>query len=171
VHHTKTKGDLGVAKAFADIVAQGFLVLFPATEHAPFDLVAYDDGVFHRVQVKYRAVRRGGLYVRFRSVWSDRNGLHERPMDKSAVDVMCIYCPDTDSCYYIRPSDFRQGVTLRVVPTRNGQAIGVLAAEDCRQFPPRPRERQQPPGEPRGWGPPAALTYADPSHGGRSSGG
>ncbi|MET0901103.1 MAG: group I intron-associated PD-(D/E)XK endonuclease [Mycobacterium sp.] len=35
-HHTKDKGDLGVAKVHADLVSQGFTVLFPATEHAPF---------------------------------------------------------------------------------------------------------------------------------------
>ncbi|MEA3055553.1 MAG: hypothetical protein QOD30_985, partial [Actinomycetota bacterium] len=34
-HHTKNKGDLGVAKAHADLVGQGFIVLFPTTEHAP----------------------------------------------------------------------------------------------------------------------------------------
>ena len=43
-HHTKDKGDLGVAKAYADLVGQGYTVLFPATEHAPFDLVAYRRG-------------------------------------------------------------------------------------------------------------------------------
>ena len=41
VHHTKDKGDLGTAKAHADLVERGFLVLFHATEHAEFDLVAY----------------------------------------------------------------------------------------------------------------------------------
>lgn len=45
-HHTKDKGDLGVAKAYADLVAKGFDVLFPTTEHAPFDLVAYAEGTF-----------------------------------------------------------------------------------------------------------------------------
>lgn len=45
-HHTKDKGDLGVAKAHADLVTKGFYVLFPTTEHAPFDLVAYADGAF-----------------------------------------------------------------------------------------------------------------------------
>lgn len=30
-HHTKDKGDLGVAKAHADLVGKGFYVLFPAT--------------------------------------------------------------------------------------------------------------------------------------------
>jgi hypothetical protein len=45
-HHTKDKGDLGVAKAHADLVSEGFTVLFPATEHAPIDLVAYGAGEF-----------------------------------------------------------------------------------------------------------------------------
>jgi hypothetical protein len=56
-HHTKDKGDLGVAKVHADLVGKGFTVLFPATEHAPFDLVAYAAGEFHRLQVKYRSAK------------------------------------------------------------------------------------------------------------------
>jgi hypothetical protein len=43
VHHTKEKGDLGVLKAQLDLFEQGFLILNPVTEHAPFDLVAYKD--------------------------------------------------------------------------------------------------------------------------------
>jgi len=53
-HHTKNKGDLGVVKAFCDLVEKGFVILFPATEHAPFDLAAYKDNRFIRIQVKYR---------------------------------------------------------------------------------------------------------------------
>ncbi|MCL1870311.1 MAG: group I intron-associated PD-(D/E)XK endonuclease [Promicromonosporaceae bacterium] len=64
-HHTKDKGDLGVAKPHADIVGQGFTVLFPATEHAPFDLVAYADGTFYRVQVKYRSALTGAAHGPF----------------------------------------------------------------------------------------------------------
>ena len=134
-HHTKDKGDLGTAKAHADLVGHGFTVLFPATEHAAFDLVAYRDGVFHRVQVKYRSARLGSISVQFRSVWADRNGTHMKPSDKSEVDVMCIYCPETDDCYYLRPGDYRQSVTLRVTPTKNGQQRGVLLAESFRTFP------------------------------------
>jgi hypothetical protein len=127
-HHTKDKGDLGVAMAHADVVRQGFVVLFPATEHAPFDLVAYADGVFHRLQVKYRSARSGAITVHFRSVWNDRQGTHATPTDKSAIDVVCIYCPETDDCYYIRPSEHGASVTLRVAPSRNGQRSGVLDA-------------------------------------------
>lgn len=41
-HHTKEKGDVGVAKAIADLSIKGFKILTPLTEHLPFDLVVYD---------------------------------------------------------------------------------------------------------------------------------
>ena len=134
-HHTKDKGDLGTAKAHADLASQGFTVLFPATEHAAFDLVTYKLGQFSRVQVKYRSARAGAISVRFRSVWADRNGTHMKPSDKSEYDVLCVYCPETDGCYYVRPADFGQSVTLRVLPSRNGQSVGVVPAAGFRSFP------------------------------------
>ena len=134
-HHTKDKGDLGIAKAHADLVDKGYTVLFPATEHAAFDLVAYGAGAFHRVQVKYRSARTGSISVQFRSVWADRNGTHMKPSDKSEVDIVCIYCPETDDCYYLRPVDYRQSVTLRVTPSKNSQQRGVLPAATFRTFP------------------------------------
>lgn len=134
-HHTKDKGDLGTAKAHADLVGNGYMVLFPATEHAEFDLVAYRDGTFHRVQVKYRSAVSGSIKVQFRSVWADRNGTHTKPSDKSEVDVVCVYCPETDACYYLRPADHRQSATLRVTPSKNGQERGVLSAAAFRTFP------------------------------------
>ena len=114
---------------------------FPATEHAPFDIVAYRDGVFIRVQVKYRSAVTGKLSVAFRSVWADRDGTHMKPIDKSAIDVVCVYCPETDECYYLRPKDFSQSVTLRVTPSRNGQKTGVLLAADFRSLPADPFTR------------------------------
>ncbi|WP_318253030.1 group I intron-associated PD-(D/E)XK endonuclease [Mycolicibacterium neoaurum] len=137
-HHTKDKGDLGVAKAFADLVTKGFDVLFPATEHAPFDLVAYSSGVFYRVQVKYRSMRRGVVTLKLSSNWTDRHGVHRTPIDKDAVDVICIYCPDTDECYYIRPTDHGVSVNLRIAAPRNGQQKRILAASAFRDLPEPP---------------------------------
>jgi hypothetical protein len=134
-HHTKDKGDLGVAKAHADLVSQGFVVLFPATEHAPFDLVAYRDGAFQRVQVKYRSGKSGRVQVAFRTSWADRLGTHERPIDKTQVDVICVYCPETDECYYLRPPHHGSCVSLRVSPARNNQVAGVLVANAFRLMP------------------------------------
>jgi hypothetical protein len=135
MHHTKDKGDLGVAKAHADLASQGFTVLFPTTEHAPFDLVAYSDGAFHRIQVKYRSARGGAVKVHFRSMWTDRRGTHTNDVDKSSIDMLCVYCPETDECYYVRPVDYGASVTLRVSPSKNGQRLGVLHAAEFRELP------------------------------------
>jgi hypothetical protein len=135
-HPTKTKGDLAVAHAYADLMDQGFLVLFPATEHAPFDLVAYRDERFARVQVKYRSVgKNGAVLVEFGTGWADRHGIHKLPMDKAQVDLLCVYCPDTKACYYIRPQNHRNAVSLRILPAANNQRDRIHLAEDFRRVP------------------------------------
>ncbi|CAM5669950.1 hypothetical protein MAUB1S_04932 [Mycolicibacterium aubagnense] len=138
-HHTKDKGDLGVAKAHADLAAKGYTVLFPVTEHAPFDLVAYEAGEFHRLQVKYRSARAGAITVKFRSTWADRNGTHTTVTEKASIDAVCIYCPDTDECYYVDPAAHNYSVTLRVTPSKNNQQSGVLDAAEFRDLSPRNR--------------------------------
>lgn len=135
-HHTKDKGDLGVAKVHADLVGKGFTVLFPATEHAPFDLVAYAAGEFHRLQVKYRSARSGAVTVKFRSMWTDRNGTHTTPTDKGEIDAVCIYCPETDDCYYVKPAEHGASVTLRIASSKNGQHLRVLDAACFRELAP-----------------------------------
>ena len=114
-------------------------MLFPATEHAPFDLVAYAAGQFYRLQVKYRSARAGGVSVNFRSTWADRNGTHTTRTDKESIDAVCIYWPETDECYYVYPAEHNHSVTLRVTPSRNGQRTGVLDAAMFRDLVPRLR--------------------------------
>jgi hypothetical protein len=135
MHHTKEKGDLGVLKAQVDLHQQGWMVLSPHTEHAPFDIVGYRDSRFLRIQVKFRSEKNGVLAVHLKSIWSDKHGTHEKPMDKEQVDLLCVYCPETDECYYVRPLDFNKNVTLRVRPTKNNQSLGVLLASDYRKIP------------------------------------
>lgn len=138
-HHTKDKGDLAQAKVQADLIERGAMVLLPLTEHAPFDLVAYLDGAFYRVQVKFRTVTRGVLPVHFRSVWADRNGVHAKRMPRHEVDVVAVYSPDTRQCYYIDPQDFGESVNLRTTAPRNGQSSGIHLADDYRSMPPARR--------------------------------
>jgi hypothetical protein len=94
-HRTKNKGDLGVLHAQLDLAEKGFGVLAPLTEHEAFDLVAYRENRFLRVQVKYRAAVHGRIEIRFTTCWADRNGTHTTPIDRSVVDVICVFCPDT----------------------------------------------------------------------------
>ena len=136
MHHTKQKGDLGVLKAQLDLFEQGFVLLNPMTEHAPFDLVAYKDKKFLRIQVKYKSVdKTGSITVHFRSCWADKNGTHMQAVDKGEVDIYCIYCPDTDECYYFNPTDFNHSVTLRVEMPKNNQSKNINLATDYRRVP------------------------------------
>lgn len=135
-HHTKSKGDLGVLKAQVDLFEQGFTICVPQTEHAPFDLVAYRNGEFRRVQVKYRALsENGALLVKFTTCWADRHGTHTVPIDKNEIDLFCVYCPDTDECYYLEPKHFRSNVSLRVKASKNCQAKRIHFAADYRRAP------------------------------------
>lgn len=129
-HHTKEKGDLGVAKAYCDLIEKGYIVLFPTTEHAPFDLVAYDGSRFIRIQVKYRSAVNGCLLVNLITWWADKNGSHGKPIDKRQVDVFCVYCPETDRCYYFRAQEVNTSLTLRISPPRNNQSKNVKFADD-----------------------------------------
>ena len=135
-HHTKDKGDLGVLKAQADLCFQGYTILTPCTEHAPFDLVIYKDGLFKRVQVKYRRVRPdGAIHFTLRSCWSDSNGCHVKPLDKGEFDIVCIYCPDTDKCYYVPTSEIDHCITLRIAKPKNNQKSGVKLADGYTRVP------------------------------------
>jgi hypothetical protein len=115
---------------------KGYIVSIPLTEHAPFDLVIYKDGVFKSVQVKYRSANRHGtLEIRFTSSWADKSGTHIQAVDKSKIDVYCVYCPDTDECYYFDPDEFGKTINLRVRPSKNNQQAGIRLASDYTRVP------------------------------------
>jgi len=135
-HHTKVKGDLGVLKAQLSLYEQGYLILQPITEHAPFDLVAYKDNAFKRVQVKYKSLdKTGAMTLHFRSCWADKNGTHMQAVDKDQIDLYCIYCPDTDECYFLDPNAFDKSVTLRVEMPKNNQSKHIKFVADYRGVP------------------------------------
>ena len=130
-HHTKEKGDLGVLKAQLSFFEQGYLILQPITEHAPFDLVVYKDNAFKRVQVKYKSLdKTGAITLHFRSCWTDKNGTHMQAVNKEEIDLYCIYCPDTDDCYFLDPKAFDKSVTLRVETPKNNQIKHIHFVSD-----------------------------------------
>ena len=128
MHHTKDKGDIGLAKAIADITQQGWIVCLPFTEHAAFDLIAYKDNVCKRVQVKYRALKGDTLEYQLRSSWSDKHGVHTKFIDKSSIDIFCFYCPNTDACYYVVPPKDTSTIILRKTKSKRSKS---LLLEQC----------------------------------------
>lgn len=134
-HHTKNKGDLGVLKVQLDLYEKGYLILTPNTEHAAFDLVAYKDGIFKRVQVKYWAAKNDVITVPFKTSWADKNGNHTKKYDKNEIDLMCIYCPDTDKCYYIVPLKCGNAINLRLSKPKSHQKANIHMADDYLEIP------------------------------------
>lgn len=130
-HHTKDKGDKGTGNVIADLLSKGIQVCLPLSEHLPFDLVAVkQDGTLMRVSVKYRALKKGSLYVAFSSSYSDSHGVHTKAIDKSLIDLLAIYCPETATVYYVDPSKFDKNVTLRIEESKNNQTKGINLAKD-----------------------------------------
>lgn len=96
------KGTIGVGKAIASLTALGYAVSVPINGACSYDLVAEKDGKFKRVQVKYRKLSsKGKLVVDVRTTClggTTRARLGHRA--NTGYDLLCVYCPDTDLCYY-----------------------------------------------------------------------
>lgn len=130
-HHTKDKGDKGTGNVIADLLSKGIQVCLPLSEHLPFDLIGVKpDGSLMRVSVKYRTLRKGSVFVSFSSSYSDSHGVHTKAVDKSLIDLLAIYCPESNEVYYVIPSKFDKSVTLRVEETKNNQIKGINLAKD-----------------------------------------
>lgn len=99
-HHTKLKGDIGVAYTSFDLARQGFYVFAPMSENCPYDLIVDDGNKLHRIQVK---VRKDGAIPRA-TAYADRTGSHSTKIDPNGFDLFAIvnadytkiaYCPTT----------------------------------------------------------------------------
>ena len=133
-HHTKDKGDVGLAHVIADLMSHGIQVALPISEHLPFDCIAIDEsGAMRRLSVKYRTAARGHLEVRLRSSWADREGVHNRLHGRSDYDAFAIYCPEAEACFYLRVEEVDgSSVVFRLAIPRNGHVAGVRMAKDYR---------------------------------------
>jgi hypothetical protein len=130
-HVKKDRGDLGVAKCIADVTLQGWVISIPITEHATYDLVAEKGGVLLRLQVKYRTAIGDKVCIGLKGTWSDKWGSHIRPFKSGSYDILAVYCPDTDTCYYVKEKEFStysSAITLRLKEAKNSQKSGVRMA-------------------------------------------
>jgi len=56
-------------------------------------------------------------------------------VDKNSVDVFCVYCPDTRTCYYVDPQQANGSVLLRLSVAKNGQRKRLRWASDYTEIP------------------------------------
>ena len=131
----KKKGDLAELKVATDLVARGCELSIPFGEDSNYDLIADYEGRLHRVQVKYTKSNRQIICVRCRSHSLTNGRVRQTKLYTSAmIDWIVVYDATSDRCYYC-PSHLmgvtgRNTLSLRLVPTRNGQMIGIRTAED-----------------------------------------
>jgi hypothetical protein len=133
-HHTKDKGDEGLAQVIADLTTNGIQVAILLSEHLPFDLIAVGDGIPKRVQVRYRAaVDSAHLRCHLGGSWADRNGTHKRVFNASAIDALAIYCPCPRTFVYLRMEELPpSAVSILLAKTRNGQVKRTRHASEYR---------------------------------------
>ncbi|MEH2124829.1 group I intron-associated PD-(D/E)XK endonuclease [Nostoc sp.] len=114
-HHTKGKADLAVAKTIADLTVKDYVILTPLIcEHLPFDLVAWKENKFLKIQVKYSSI--GRIFAN--TSWNDKHGNHKRQYHKDDFDYYAIYLPDKDRVIY--PSFDYRGIIIRTeLPNSN----------------------------------------------------
>ena len=131
MHHTKYKGDIGLARVISDLIEKGYVPCIPLSEHQPYDLVVVlDKGVTVKLQVKYAALRKNGtIEVRFRRNWVDNNGVHSKPYGKKEFDYYAIYCPEKEKILYV-PNNSNCPKVIRFDKPANNQGLSVKWASD-----------------------------------------
>lgn len=130
---TTSKGNIGVAAIMTDLLKKGYEVLIPFSEDSPFDLVVYHDKRFYKIQCKYRALKHGAIIAAFTRMIVNYKKQERRKLKESEIDVIAIYCPDTNKCYYLSYNDIRDKkdrLYLRVSKARNNQTKGTTFAKD-----------------------------------------
>ncbi len=130
----KRKGDLAEMKVAADLLDRGCQLSIPFGEDCDYDLIADTGSCLHRVQVKYTESDGRIILVRCRSHSLTKGKIRQtKHYTAETVDWIAVYDRTTDRCYYCSASELGEGrseLSLRLVPARNGQRIGIRDAEE-----------------------------------------
>ena len=131
---TTAKGEIGEAIILVDLQRQGHAVAIPFGHDLPYDLIVVrkEDGRLERVQCKYTTSNGRVVVAR---VMSNSAWVTHR-YTKDEVDWIATYDATTDQCFYL-PSAVWHGqmaVSLRLVPTINGQRKGIRFASNFRRL-------------------------------------
>lgn len=134
---TYEKGAIGEHRVVADLINQGYRVHKPLVDSLPYDIVVRVKGFFYTVQVKYVTLKNNTIDTAPRRI-KKAGGAKERNKE---FDILAIFCPDTNQCYYVWKDDFESSVRLRVNKVKNGQNLGVRYAKDYTKIKLKSEER------------------------------
>lgn len=123
----KRIGDISEAMVIARLLKDGDVVLKPFGDNERFDLVAYSNEEFIRIQVKTGRLKNGAV------VFATCN--HGRDFEsksyKGDADMFMVYCPETDKVYAVPVDDCKEtACSLRVDAPKNKQIKKIRLAKD-----------------------------------------
>ena len=131
--NTKQKGLIAEHRLKAYFLSEGYDILNPEGDYSPFDFVVFKNNDFHKVQSKYISLSDSGtINVTFSEIKNKERLVH-KGIQLCEIDIVGIYCPDTDKCYFIYSKDVEESRTclsLRVTSAKNGQINGVNWADN-----------------------------------------
>jgi hypothetical protein len=127
------KAEIAMVKVCMRALQLGAFVSKPVFEGARYDYIIEIGGKLYRAQVKYadgkhRSIS-GAVEVNLRKqIKKNRN----HPYDENEIDVLLVYVPKIDRICWFGPEIFsgKQGISIRLIPTKNGQVKGCIAVED-----------------------------------------
>jgi hypothetical protein len=132
----KTKGDMAELIVAADLVKRGHRVAFPFGEDCDFDLLFWRPPslAFERVQVKHTTSNGEVVVLQARS-YSLTGGRIKaiKRYTKRTIDWLVAYDATTDRIFWLPAEELGSGmdtVSLRLVPARNNQRVGIRMADD-----------------------------------------
>ncbi len=132
------KSSVGELEVLTDLSRNGFEIFLPLNGASRTDAIVVHDGTPYKIQIKYRALKSTGVIVLTNGNPNGSNHNKNVRYNIGDFDVLAVYCPETDSCYYIPAEEMIGSLTamnLRVNPTKNNQSTGVRWAKNYTNFP------------------------------------
>jgi len=127
--HPVDVGQRTEAAVIAELVKRGYVVLTPFGVNHRYDLVLDCGGTFIRAQCKTGRLRNGAVRFKTQSVRCNSRRAYIRGY-AGEIDVFLVYCAETGGTYAVPVDEAQSEGTLRVAPTKNGQAQGIRWAAE-----------------------------------------
>lgn len=125
VHHTKQKGDIGLAVVITDLIKRDWIVSLPIQEDAKYDLVASKGPCVYRIQVKYRTAKKNGVVeVPLQNSWGNatKGSVLGKPYTGLEIDYFVVTTGIEIAYIPISEVEHNTGsFMIRLQPPKNNQ--------------------------------------------------
>lgn len=130
--NTNTKGGHGESRFIHEFTKLGWKVSLPLGHDAAYDMIVDNAGVLSRVQIKSCTSTEDVMQLRLDRTYTSGKRIVTKLYSLDDFDLLGVYDLRTEECYLLPITDVadRAGISLRFVPTRNGQKKNVLMAVD-----------------------------------------